>query len=234
MGCGSAWLSRRDRPLCTRREEYRLPPRVRGQGFFAAASVPQNREGMARFGIRVEKASGVSIPKLRSLAREIGRNHVLAQQLWASGIHEARILATMIDDWRLAEAVEALLLPTLHHIEEAPSYGLLAVKEAGKGETGELAVARVARALYSKLETGEPEAYTAFISADSSRTLGEVLVAAEQVQHLLNAPSSTLYHRGKGASSPASLLALISARPPISGTPWEPSLKASKLTTSRT
>ena len=55
-------------------------------------------EGMKRFGINTEKAYGISIPNLRKLAREIGRDHALAQQLWFSGIHEARILASMIDD----------------------------------------------------------------------------------------------------------------------------------------
>lgn len=54
--------------------------------------------GMARFGINPENTYGVSTPKLRSLAKEIGKDHALAKQLWASGIHEARILASMIDD----------------------------------------------------------------------------------------------------------------------------------------
>lgn len=53
---------------------------------------------MARYGINTKKAYGVSIPHLRAIAREIGRNHLLAQQLWSSGFHEARILAGMIDD----------------------------------------------------------------------------------------------------------------------------------------
>ncbi len=53
---------------------------------------------MARFGVHVEKAHGISMPVLRKLAREIGTNHSLAQQLWATGIHEARILAGLVDD----------------------------------------------------------------------------------------------------------------------------------------
>jgi len=40
----------------------------------------------------------VSIPNLREMAREIGKDHDLAQRLWASNIHEARILASIIDD----------------------------------------------------------------------------------------------------------------------------------------
>jgi 3-methyladenine DNA glycosylase AlkD len=53
--------------------------------------------GMARFGINPKNTYGVSIPVLRKMANEIGENHVLAQRLWNSDIHEARILAGMID-----------------------------------------------------------------------------------------------------------------------------------------
>jgi len=60
-------------------------------------SDPEAVKGMARFGISVENAYGVSIPALRKIAKETGKDHTLAQQLWASGIHEARTLASMID-----------------------------------------------------------------------------------------------------------------------------------------
>lgn len=43
-------------------------------------------------------AGGVFIPNLRKIAKSIGKNHELAQQLWQSKIHEARILASMIDE----------------------------------------------------------------------------------------------------------------------------------------
>ncbi len=66
-----------------------------------ALSDPQAIEGMARFSINPENSYGVSIPNRREMAREIGVNHELAQQLWASAIHEARILASMIDDPRV-------------------------------------------------------------------------------------------------------------------------------------
>ncbi len=64
-------------------------------------SVPKNREGMARFGIEVKYALGVSVPNLRKTAKEIGKDHKLAQELWGTKIHEARILAGMIDDPKL-------------------------------------------------------------------------------------------------------------------------------------
>lgn len=61
-------------------------------------SNPKNVECMARFGINPKNTYGVSIPNLRRLAKDIRKNHALAQQLWKSGIHEARILAAMIDE----------------------------------------------------------------------------------------------------------------------------------------
>ena len=58
-------------------------------------------EGMASFGIRPAQALGISIPTLRKMAKDIGRNQALAVALWASGIHEARILASMIAEPQL-------------------------------------------------------------------------------------------------------------------------------------
>ena len=59
---------------------------------------PKNVEGMRRFGISTKNALGVSIPALRSIGRKVGRNHELAMRLWSSKIHEARILASIVDD----------------------------------------------------------------------------------------------------------------------------------------
>ena len=61
-------------------------------------SDPQAVAGMARYGINPENTYGVSVPNLRQMAKETGKDHTLAQQLWSSGIHEARILASMVDD----------------------------------------------------------------------------------------------------------------------------------------
>ena len=66
-----------------------------------AMSNPEDRAGMARFGINTEKAFGIRIPVLRKMAREYKREHELAQALWETGYHEARILASMVDDARL-------------------------------------------------------------------------------------------------------------------------------------
>jgi 3-methyladenine DNA glycosylase AlkD len=61
-------------------------------------SRPESLAGMSRFGINTKNAYGVSVPELRKIARKVGKNHLLAQQLWASGIHDARILAGMVDE----------------------------------------------------------------------------------------------------------------------------------------
>jgi 3-methyladenine DNA glycosylase AlkD len=59
---------------------------------------PENVAGMARYGINPKNTFGVSIPLLRAMAKEIGKEHALALELWETGIHEARILAGLIDD----------------------------------------------------------------------------------------------------------------------------------------
>lgn len=60
---------------------------------------PHAVEGMARYGIVAKKVyGGWSTPALRKLALELGRNHVLAQELWASEVFEARALATLLAD----------------------------------------------------------------------------------------------------------------------------------------
>jgi 3-methyladenine DNA glycosylase AlkD len=59
---------------------------------------PTRKPGMARVGINIEDALGVSIPNLRMIARRHRPDHVMALDLWRTRIHEARILASMIDD----------------------------------------------------------------------------------------------------------------------------------------
>ncbi|HEX7464909.1 MAG TPA: DNA alkylation repair protein [Actinomycetota bacterium] len=63
-----------------------------------AAADPNRLPGMARFGIATGKALGVSVPDLRRMARTIGPNHRLALGLWDTTVHEARMLAGMIDE----------------------------------------------------------------------------------------------------------------------------------------
>lgn len=62
---------------------------------------------MARYGIAVDTALGVSMPVLRAMGRELGRDRDLAETLWDSGVHEARILASLTCP--PAEATPALM-----------------------------------------------------------------------------------------------------------------------------
>src|SRR6266436_1581306 len=71
-----------------------------------ALANPRVRAKMAYFGVDVPKAHGISAPVLHSLAKRIGKNHRLAQELWASGIHEARILAALIGESEKVTAAE--------------------------------------------------------------------------------------------------------------------------------
>ncbi len=57
----------------------------------------KNVAGMARFGINTKNTYGISIPDLRRIGRRIGKDHSLALKLWDSQVHEARILASMIE-----------------------------------------------------------------------------------------------------------------------------------------
>ena len=57
-----------------------------------------SRAGMARYGINVAHAFGVSVPELRRMAKALGTDHDLALALWDTGNHEARLLAGMVDD----------------------------------------------------------------------------------------------------------------------------------------
>jgi 3-methyladenine DNA glycosylase AlkD len=63
-----------------------------------ALANPANVAGMARFGINANNTLGIAVPVLRKLGKDIGKNHTLAQELWQSGIHEARLLAAFIED----------------------------------------------------------------------------------------------------------------------------------------
>jgi 3-methyladenine DNA glycosylase AlkD len=63
-----------------------------------ALANPDNVAGMERFGIKSDKLLGISMKTLEPVAKRIKKDHTLALQLWESGIHEARLLACMIDD----------------------------------------------------------------------------------------------------------------------------------------
>ena len=63
-----------------------------------AEADPARLPGMARVGIDVSRALGVSVPDIRAVAKRCGTDHELARALWHTRIHEARILATLVAD----------------------------------------------------------------------------------------------------------------------------------------
>jgi 3-methyladenine DNA glycosylase AlkD len=59
---------------------------------------PSTKDDMARFGITTARAlGGIPVPYLRDLAKRAGRDHALSQRLWATGIHEAQLIASVVD-----------------------------------------------------------------------------------------------------------------------------------------
>jgi 3-methyladenine DNA glycosylase AlkD len=54
-------------------------------------------EALRRAGI-ASPAFGVSLPTLRSFAKQIGVDHQLAQELWETAVREPRILASLIEE----------------------------------------------------------------------------------------------------------------------------------------
>jgi len=62
------------------------------------------RDGMSRFGIPNDSAIGVAVGDMRKYAKELGRDHELAQALWQQELYEARMLVTMVADPKLVTA----------------------------------------------------------------------------------------------------------------------------------
>ncbi len=58
----------------------------------------------ARYGIHTSDAVGIPMRRLKQLAKPLAPDHALASELWASGLYEARTIATLIDDPALVRA----------------------------------------------------------------------------------------------------------------------------------
>ena len=62
-----------------------------------AKANPKLVAGSMHFGLKTPNIMGVPLPEIRAIAKG-QRDHDLAQQLWQTGIHEARLLASMVED----------------------------------------------------------------------------------------------------------------------------------------
>jgi 3-methyladenine DNA glycosylase AlkD len=95
----------------------------------------ENRQGMQRYGIRIDRALGVSHGVQRQIARRIKRNHARAFDLWASGLMEAQFIAAItadpkrftadnarawaaeFDSWDIVDGVTDLFVDTDHWLD---------------------------------------------------------------------------------------------------------------------
>lgn len=58
----------------------------------------KNRDGMARYGLVSKHVFGISVGTLRSIAKQLGKDHAFALALWKTGWYEARMLAAFVDE----------------------------------------------------------------------------------------------------------------------------------------
>jgi 3-methyladenine DNA glycosylase AlkD len=61
-------------------------------------STKATRDGMARYAIPSDKAFGVAMKDMKALGKKLGRNHELAAALWDTGVYEARMVCSFVDD----------------------------------------------------------------------------------------------------------------------------------------
>lgn len=71
-----------------------------------ACASEATRAGMARYAIPNDKAFGVSMRDVQSVAKRYRYDHALAQALWQTGLYDARMLACYIDDPALVDAAQ--------------------------------------------------------------------------------------------------------------------------------
>ncbi|MEI9421567.1 DNA alkylation repair protein [Mesorhizobium sp. Cs1299R1N1] len=67
----------------------------------------ENRLGMLRYGIKIERALGISHGVQRQIAKKIKRNHERAFALWQTGIVEAQFIASVTADPKRFSAADA-------------------------------------------------------------------------------------------------------------------------------
>lgn len=134
---------------------------------------PNTAKIYARHGVS-EKSVGLAYADLKQLVKRLGTQHDLAQQLWQSGIHDARILATKISDPARVSAkqLEGWLSDASNHIVTAAIAGLAA--------KGQAAVDLAKRWIQSAQEWRSAAGWSVLTEAALSGKLGD-----EDAEHLL-------------------------------------------------
>ena len=69
----------------------------------------RNERGMAHWQKKPRKLKsfGIGLTQLRKLAKHVGRDHKLAQQLWKSDIYDAKVIGLLIDEPKLLSREQA-------------------------------------------------------------------------------------------------------------------------------
>ena len=75
-----------------------IPPLADLLRSLQALSTPRDLANLQRFGITSANALGVSMANVQKVAKQVGRDHAVAEALWVSGVYEARLLAAYVDD----------------------------------------------------------------------------------------------------------------------------------------
>jgi 3-methyladenine DNA glycosylase AlkD len=63
-------------------------------------------DGMAHYAIPSDKAFGVAMRDIKALGKTLGRNHALAAALWGTGVYEARMLCSFVDEPALVTSAQ--------------------------------------------------------------------------------------------------------------------------------
>jgi 3-methyladenine DNA glycosylase AlkD len=63
-----------------------------------AKANPDQVEGMALYGMTAERRLGIKVPDMRQIAKEVGKDHGLALDLWKTEIPEAQIVAALVGE----------------------------------------------------------------------------------------------------------------------------------------
>src|ERR1051325_6597164 len=69
-------------------------------------STEHDLKNLAKFGIAATNALGVSVSNIQKIAKQVGRNHALAEALWKTGCYEARMLTAYVDEPELVTAAQ--------------------------------------------------------------------------------------------------------------------------------
>lgn len=63
-------------------------------------------QNMKKFGINYVKSYGLRLPQIRKIAKQCGKNHELALELWNHGYHETYLLATLVEDPKEVDSIQ--------------------------------------------------------------------------------------------------------------------------------